>query len=63
MGAVFLLVLLPIVGSLGFMLETIHNDASGGGLLAAAMFVFLSCVIAVGVLRMARSWDETEAER
>lgn len=63
MGAVFLLVLLPIVGSLGFMLKTIQNDPSDGGLLAAAMFLFLSCVIAVGVLRMARTWDQTEAER
>jgi hypothetical protein len=60
MGAVFLLVLLPIIGSLGFMLKTIQNDPSSGGLLAAAMFVFLSIVLAVGIMRMARTWDEAE---
>jgi hypothetical protein len=62
MGAVFLLVLLPIVGSLGFMLKTIQNDSSGGGLLAAVMFLFLCCVIGVGALRMARTWEQSEGE-
>jgi hypothetical protein len=58
MGAVFLLVLLPIFAALGFMLKTIQSDPSSGGILAAITFLFLSCVIAFGALAMARSWDE-----
>jgi hypothetical protein len=62
MGAVFLLMLLPIVAALGFMLKTITMDAAGGGLLAALMFVFLSGVIGYMSLKMARSWDGEEPE-
>jgi hypothetical protein len=62
MGAVFLLVLLPIVASIGFMLKAIQGDPSAGGIFAGFMFLFLSCVIAVGAIRMAKSWDEGEAE-
>ena len=63
MGAVFLLVLLPIVAALGFMVKTILGDPTGGGMLAAFMFLALSCVIAVVALRMAKSWDEPETDR
>jgi hypothetical protein len=63
MGAVFLLVLLPTVGALGFMFKTVQGDPSGGGVLAAAMFLFMSCVIGVGALRMARTWDDDGADR
>jgi hypothetical protein len=62
MGAVFLLVLLPIVAAIGFMLKAIQGDPTGGGILAGVVFLFLSCVIGVGTLRMARRWDEGEAD-
>lgn len=62
MGAVFLLVLLPIVAALGFMLKTIQGDAADGGLLAAAAFVALSYVIGAVAVQMARGWDEGEAD-
>jgi hypothetical protein len=62
MGAVFLLVLLPILAALGFMLKTVQGDPTAGGVLAGLTFLALSCVIAIGALRMAKNWDESEAE-
>lgn len=62
MGAVFLLVLLPIVAALGFMLKTIQGEASAGGLFIAATFVFLAVVMSVGILRMAQEWDSGKTE-
>jgi hypothetical protein len=61
MGAVFLLVLLPIVGAAGFLLKTCAGEGSGGAMLAAAMILFLACVIGAGVMRMARQWDDEDA--
>lgn len=62
MGAVMLLVLLPISAALGFMIMSVVGDPGEGGMLAAFMFLFLSCVIAVGALRMAREWDDGESD-
>lgn len=63
MGAVFLLVFLPLIAALGFMLKTAQGEASGGALLAAGMFLFLSVVIGVGAMRLAHKWDEDGANR
>lgn len=60
MGAVLLLVMLPIVAALGFMLKTVDG---GGGFLAGLMFLFLSCVLGFGALHMARGWDDGEADQ
>jgi hypothetical protein len=63
MGAVFLLVCLPLVAALGFMLKTTQGESSNVALLAGGVFIFLSYIITRGVVSMAREWDETEAER
>ena len=63
MGAIFLLVFLPLTAAIGFMLKTTQGEATGTALLAAVMFVLLCIVMGVGVVRMAREWDEGEADR
>jgi hypothetical protein len=60
MGAVFLLICLPITAALGFILGTTHSEASIGALMAGGMFLLLCGVIAVGAFRMARGWDEEQ---
>ena len=60
MGAVFLLICLPITAALGFILITTHSEASIGALMAGAVFLLLCGVIAAGAVRMARGWDEEQ---
>jgi hypothetical protein len=62
MGATFLLVLLPIVAALGFMLKTVQGEASGAALLAGGVFLLLTTLITVMVVRMAKNWDDDSAE-
>jgi hypothetical protein len=50
-GAVLLLVLLPIVAAIAAMFTL------GGGLLTALTFTFLAGVVVFGALHMARNWD------
>ena len=60
MGAVLLLVLLPITAALGFMVKTALGEGSGGAWLAAFAFLMLSGFLAFASLRLARDWDEEE---
>ena len=61
MGAVFLLVLLPIIGAVGFMLKMTSGDSSGGSWLAGGMILFLGAFLAFAVMKLAKGWDEDEA--
>ena len=63
MGAVFLLVLLPVIGAVGFMLKMTSGDSSGGSWLAGAMILFLGAFLTFGAMRLAKGWDdESEAK-
>lgn len=57
MGAVLLLVLLPVTAALGFMVKTALGEGSGGALLAGLTFVMLSGFLAFASLRLAKDWD------
>ena len=50
-GAVLLLVLLPIVAAIGAMFTL------GGGILIALTFAMLAGFVVFGALHMARQWD------
>ena len=58
MGAVLLLVLLPIVAAVGFILKTVMGEGSGGALLAGFAFLMLSGFLTAAMLRLAHDWDE-----
>ena len=60
MGAVLLLVLLPITAALGFILKTAMGEGGGGALLAGLTFLMLSGFLAFAALRLAKDWDEEE---
>jgi hypothetical protein len=60
MGAVLLLVLLPITAAVGFMVKTALGEASGGALFAGFAFLMLSGFLGYAALRLAKDWDEEE---
>jgi hypothetical protein len=63
MGAVLLLMFLPVVASLGFILMTVQSEGSDSGLLAGAAFFVLCWFLVIGAMRMAKEWDEGKPER
>jgi hypothetical protein len=57
MGAVLLLVLLPLIASLGFMFGIVHSDMSTGSMLAGIAFLLLCTFVFFCTFHMSRTWD------
>jgi hypothetical protein len=57
MAAVFALVMLPLIASVGFFLGVVHADGSLAAAFAGAMFVALAIGVFVGALRIARDGE------
>lgn len=54
MAAVFALVMLPIIASIGFFIGVVRFDGSFAAAFAGAIFVALAVGVLVGALRIAR---------
>ncbi|HEX2685299.1 MAG TPA: hypothetical protein VHN14_01710 [Kofleriaceae bacterium] len=54
MAAVFALVMLPIVASIGFFIGVVRFDGSLSAAFAGAIFIALATGVLVGALRIAR---------
>lgn len=57
MGAVLLLVFLPVMASVGFMCGVMQNDSSHGGVIAGLAFIVLAIGLFVGLLNLVRHWE------
>lgn len=60
MAAVLLLILLPIIVSVGFMFGNLHNEVSYTTVAAAGMFALLAWAMLRGAWNMSKEWDEGE---
>jgi hypothetical protein len=60
MAAVLALVLLPIIASVGFMLQVVLSDLSVGSAFAGFAFLLLASGVFVGVFNMVRRWEDDE---
>jgi hypothetical protein len=58
MAAVFLLVMLPIIASVGFFIGVVRFDGSFAAAFAGAIFIALAAGVLVGALRIARDAEE-----
>jgi hypothetical protein len=55
MAAVFALVMLPLIASVGFFIGVVASDGSLASAFAGATFVLLAAGVLVGALRIARA--------
>jgi hypothetical protein len=58
MAAVFALVFLFVVASIGFMVKALPASLGVGGMLAIACFVALAAGVFVGLFKLARRWED-----
>jgi hypothetical protein len=58
MAAVFALIFLFVIASIGFMLKALPAALSFGTVLAAVCFVALAAGVFVGLFRLARRWED-----
>jgi hypothetical protein len=60
MAAVFALVFLFVVASIGFMVKALPATLGFGSILATACFVALAGGLFVGLYKLARGWENEE---
>lgn len=57
MAAVFALVFLFVIASIGLLVRVCADGASWGSMLALATFIALAAGVFVGLYRMAKRWE------
>ena len=57
MAAVFALIFLFVIASIGFMLKALPSSLGFGTVLGAACFVALAVGVFIGLFKLARRWE------